>query len=79
MARQTQPRSQGEQLWGKDRQLPSAEAESVAELHRAQMGSWQAQGGEVRGLLGAYELADRVCGAFGCPHHEHLTIPQEVA
>jgi hypothetical protein len=31
------------------------------------------------GLLGAYELADRVCGAFGCPHHEHLTIPQEVA
>jgi hypothetical protein len=26
-----------------------------------------------------YELADRVCGAFGCPHHEHLTIPQEVA
>ena len=31
------------------------------------------------GLLGAYELADRVCGAFGCPHHEDLTIPQEVA
>jgi DDE superfamily endonuclease len=30
-------------------------------------------------LLGAYELADRVCGAFGCPHHEHLTVPQEVA
>jgi hypothetical protein len=34
---------------------------------------------EFDGLLGAYELADRVCGAFGCPHHEHLTIPQEVA
>src|ERR671913_710354 len=43
MARQTQSRSQGERLlWGKDRQLPSAEAEPVAELHRAQMGSWQA-------------------------------------
>jgi hypothetical protein len=34
---------------------------------------------EFDGLLGTYELADRVCGAFGCPHHEHLTIPQEVA
>jgi transposase len=30
-------------------------------------------------LLGAYELADRVCGVFGCPHYEHLFIPQEVA
>jgi hypothetical protein len=30
-------------------------------------------------LLGAYELADRVCGVFGYPHHEHLSIPQEVA
>jgi DDE superfamily endonuclease len=33
---------------------------------------------EPDGLLGAYELADRVCGVFGCPHHEHLTVPQEV-
>src|ERR671912_1057246 len=24
---------------------------------------------EPDGLLGAYELAERVCGAFGCPHH----------
>jgi len=30
-------------------------------------------------LLGAYELADRVCGIFGCPHYEHLSVPQEVA
>ncbi len=30
-------------------------------------------------LLGSYELADRVCGIFGCPHYEHLSIPQEVA
>jgi hypothetical protein len=30
-------------------------------------------------LLGAYELADRVCGVFDCPHYEHLTVPQEVA
>jgi hypothetical protein len=34
---------------------------------------------EFDGLLGAYELADRVCGAFGCPHHGHLSVAQEVA
>jgi transposase len=34
---------------------------------------------EPNGLLGAYELADRVCRVFGCPHYEHLSIPQEVA
>jgi hypothetical protein len=34
---------------------------------------------EFEGLLGSYELAERVCEAFDCPHHEHLTIPQEVA
>jgi hypothetical protein len=30
-------------------------------------------------VLGAYELAERVCGLFGCDHEEHLSIPQEVA
>ena len=30
-------------------------------------------------LLGAYELASRVCRVFGCTHEEHLSIPQEVA
>lgn len=30
-------------------------------------------------LLGAYELADRVCRVFGCPHYEHLSVPQKVA
>lgn len=34
---------------------------------------------EFDGLLGSCELADRVCGAFDCPHHEQLSIPQEVA
>jgi hypothetical protein len=29
--------------------------------------------------LGAYELAERVCGVFGCPHYEHLSIPRKVA
>lgn len=33
---------------------------------------------EPNGLLGAYELAERVCRSFGCPHYEHLSIPQEV-
>ena len=30
-------------------------------------------------LLPAHELIERVCAAFGCPHEEHLAIPQEVA
>ena len=30
-------------------------------------------------LLDAHELADRVCGVFGCDHEAHLTIHQEVA
>lgn len=34
---------------------------------------------EFDGLLDAHELAERVCGTYGCPHHEHLSVPQEVA
>jgi transposase len=34
---------------------------------------------EPQRLLGAYELADRVCAVFDCAHEEHLSIPQEVA
>jgi hypothetical protein len=34
---------------------------------------------EPDGLLSAYELADRVCGVFGCDHEPHLSIDQEVA
>ena len=34
---------------------------------------------EPDGLLTAYELADRVCGAFDCPHYEHLSIPENAA
>jgi hypothetical protein len=34
---------------------------------------------EPDGLLGAYELAERVCAAFGCPHYEHLSIAENVA
>ena len=30
-------------------------------------------------LLGAYELACRVCWIFGCAHEPHVSIPQEVA
>jgi hypothetical protein len=40
--------------------------------------SWHISKG-VRRWLGAYELAERVCRVFGCPHYEHLSIPQEVA
>ena len=34
---------------------------------------------EADGVLGAYELAERVCRVFECPHYEHLTVPQKVA
>ena len=34
---------------------------------------------EADGLLGAHELAERVCETFGCPHHEHLSLPEKVA
>jgi hypothetical protein len=34
---------------------------------------------EPDGLLTAYELAERVCAAFDCPHYEHLSIPENVA
>lgn len=30
-------------------------------------------------LLSAHELAERVCAAFGCPHYEHLYIPENAA
>lgn len=31
------------------------------------------------GPLGALELAERVCSAFGCPHHEHLPLAENAA
>ena len=31
---------------------------------------------EPEGSLTAYELAERVCGVFECPHYEHLPIPE---
>ena len=34
---------------------------------------------EAGGPPGAHELAERVCAAFGCPHYEHLSIPEKVA
>jgi len=37
------------------------------------------KGVEPDGLLGAYELAERVSRVFGCPHYEHLSVPQKVA
>ena len=30
------------------------------------------------GTLGAHELAERVCAAFGCPHYEHLSLAEKV-
>jgi len=30
-------------------------------------------------LLTAYELAERVCAVFDCPHYEHLSITENAA
>jgi NADH-quinone oxidoreductase subunit A len=30
-------------------------------------------------VLGAYELAERVCAAFGSPHYDHLSIAENAA
>jgi hypothetical protein len=30
-------------------------------------------------LLSAHEVAERVCSAFDCTHHEHLSLPEKVA
>ncbi len=34
---------------------------------------------EADGSLGAHELAERVCAAFECPHHEHLSLAEDAA
>ncbi len=34
---------------------------------------------EADGVLGAHELAERVCAAFGSPHHEHLSLAENAA
>jgi hypothetical protein len=63
-----------------DRELPFAQAEPMAECHRAQVGACaKRKVVEPDGLLGAHELAERVCRVFGCPHHEHFSVTQNVA
>jgi len=34
---------------------------------------------EAESLLGAHELAERVCAAFECPHYEHLYLAENAA
>ncbi len=34
---------------------------------------------EADGLLPAWEPADRICASFGCPHENHLSVPEKVA
>lgn len=31
---------------------------------------------ETNGLLTAHKLAERDLGSFGCPHYEHLPVPE---
>ena len=73
----SQPRSQEERARSKDRELPKQSPWLNAIEPKWIHGKRKVT--EPERLLGAYELADRVCGVFGCPHYEHLSIPQEVA
>ena len=53
MARKTQePGGQEQRLWVEDLELPSSEAESVAERHRAQVGTRETEGRGVRRASG---------------------------
>ena len=80
MDRRPQPPGQSKQPWGSDSSVPALPAKSP--WLNAIEPSWihgKRKVTEPERLLGAYQLADRVCGVFGCPHYEHLSIPQEVA
>ncbi len=70
---------EGTQGGRKDHRLFVAEAEPVAQPYRAQVGHGKRRVAEADGLLGAHELAERVCAAFGCPHHEHLSLAENAA
>src|SRR5215211_8275913 len=48
MARQAQPPRQKQRRGGEDGELPSSQAEPVAERHRAQVGSWETKGRRIR-------------------------------
>jgi hypothetical protein len=80
MARQAQPQGQKERRRSEDRELSLLPKQSP--WLNAIEPKWVPGNRKViepDGLLGAHELADRVCRVFGCPHYEHLSIHQEVA
>ncbi len=82
MDRRAQPGGEeGHRRRVKDHKLLVAQEEPLAQSDRAQeVGAWQAaRVVEADGLLSADELAERVCSAFGCPHYEHLAVPEKVA
>jgi hypothetical protein len=76
----SQQGGQRERLWREDHKLFAAQKEPVAQLYGAQVGSpGKRKVVEPDGLLTAYELAERVCRVFGCPHYEHLSIAENAA
>jgi hypothetical protein len=81
LARISQPRSQGAWRRSEDRELPFAQAESS--WLNAIEPKWVHGKRKVvepdGDPLGAYELAERVCGVFDCPHYENLSITEDAA
>ena len=79
LARKAQPRSEDERARSEDRELPAVPKKSP--WLNAIEPKWvhgKRKVVEPDGLLGAYELADRVCRVFSCPHYEHLSVPRKV-
>ncbi len=77
----TQPAGEeGREGRREDHKLSFAQEEPVTEPDRAQVDAHgKRRVVEAERLLSAHEVAERVCSAFDCPHHEHLSLPEKVA
>jgi hypothetical protein len=79
VARISQPGSQKQRLWSEDHKLPFAQKSPWLNPMEPQWVHGKRKVIEPDGLLTAYELAERVCALFDCPHYEHLSIPENAA
>src|SRR5215211_6769073 len=79
MAREAQPPRQGERGGSENRELSSSEQSPWLNAIEPKWVHAKRKVVEPDGLLGAYELAERVCRVFGCPHYDHLSVTQNVA
>ena len=77
--RKAQPSAREKRWWGEARRLSGAHEGSVAQSHRARVVHGKRKVVEPNGMLAAYELAERVCAAFGCARWGHPSVTKNVA